>query len=211
MQDLLELNNLELEEKAIRIRTFKKTLSIELGRVFTETKVELNNYTEFKKWVSKTGYDMSSVCRQMQRYRLYLMLNSERGKETIETLPLNLVSEIFKLEKFKQEKFLELLELIEKGLCREGIEGYLEKNYTEEPLTVKGEWLNDHAEEINKGLKQLDIRALREKTGKKILGALQRLKKLISECTKLSVKTSRENIKRKIEQINYNSNILNLN
>ena len=121
------------------------------------------------------------------------------------------MSEIFKLEKFKKEKFLELLELIEKGLCREGIEGYLKKNYTEEPLTVKGEWLNDHAEEINKGLKQLDIRALREKTGKKILGALQRLKKLISECTKLSVKTSRENVKRKIEQINYNSNILNLN
>ena len=42
MQDLLGLDNLELEEKAIKIGTFKKKLSIELGRVFKETKVELN-------------------------------------------------------------------------------------------------------------------------------------------------------------------------
>ena len=58
-------------------------------------------------------------------------------------------------------------------------------NYTEESTTMKGEELAEHFEDINNDIKQIDIRALKESTGKKILRAMERLKKLISECTKL--------------------------
>ena len=211
MEDLLGISGLNLEEKALRIRKLKRKTPIILGRTFTEAKEDLNDYTEFKKWSCKTGYNASTVCRQMQKSRLYYLLIEERGKKTVEELSLILVSSIFKLERCNKEKFLELINLIENGLCRLGIEEYLTVNYTEESTTMKGEELAEHFEDINNDIKQIDIRALKESTGKKILRAMERLKKLISECTKLNIAKSRQSIRSKIEQINYNSNILNLN
>ena len=66
-------------------------------------------------------------------------------------------------------------------------------------------------EELKEEAEEIDIRVLKEKDGKKILNALKNLKKLISECTKLSIINSRQSIRQKIEQINYVSNVLNLN
>ena len=121
------------------------------------------------------------------------------------------MSSIFKLERYNKEKFSELISLIENGLCKLGIEEYLAVNYTEESTTMKGEELTEYFEDINNGIKQIDIRVLKESAGKKILRAMERLKKLISGCTKLNIAKSRQSIRSKIEQINYNSNILNLN
>ena len=211
MENLLGLKGLDLENLAERMSLLKRKTSIELGKSFFEVKIIYNNQEEFEKWLVKTDISLSTANRHIGRYRLYKQSSTEQGKRTIEELSLFVVSEIFAMKRWREEKYEELLSLINKGLTVQGVREYLTVNYTEESKTEKNWNFGIYVEDIKEEVENIDIRVLKEKDGKRIQNALKKLKKLISECTKLNIVNSRQSIRKKIEQINYNSNVLNLN
>lgn len=211
MRNLLGLVGLDFEDLAKRLSLLKRKTSIELGRSFVEVKAKLNNQEEYEKWLKKTESSLSTANRHIGRYKLYELSDTEQGKNTVEELSLFVISEIFAMKRWNKEKFEELLSLINRGLSAQGIKEYLKANYLEESMTVKDWNFSGYVEELKEDVEEIDIRVLKEKDGKRIRKALKNLKKLISECTKLSIVKSRQSIRQKIEQINYTSNVLNLN
>ena len=211
MENLLGLEGLELDALAERMSLLKRKTSVELGKSLEETKTEYNNQEKFEEWLKKTDISLSTANRHRGRYRLYTQSDTEQGKDTIEMLSLYTISEIFAMKRWKEEKYEELLSLINQGLSVQSVKDYLKANYLEESMTIKDWNFSGYVEELKEEAEEIDIRVLKEKDGKKILNALKNLKKLISECTKLSIINSRQSIRQKIEQINYVSNVLNLN
>ncbi len=211
MKDILGIAGLDLEDLAIRLRLLKRKTSIEMGRIFLEVKTKYNNQEEFEKWLAKTEISLSTANRHIGRYKLYEEVATEHGKETVEDLSLLVVSEIFAMKRWREEKYKELLSLINNGLSVKGVRDYLTANYTEESKTEKNWNFGSYAEDLKREAEGIDIRVLKEKDGKRIVSTFKKLMKLISECTKLNIVKSRQSIRRKIEEINYASSVLNLN
>lgn len=116
----------------------QKSLSETLvrGKECKEIRGEMNCYTDFKVWVLGTGYSISTINRDINRYELYELMEKEA--------------------------------------------------------------------------KKIDIRSMKQSTGKKIMKAINRVFRLISECTKLNtVKINRE-LSRKIEKINYSIGVMSI-
>ena len=211
MQDLLGIAGLDFDALAERLRGLKRNTSIEMGRSFLEVKTEYNDLEKFRYWLVKTEISLSTANRHIGRYKLHEQVTTEHGKETVEDLSLIVVSEIFAMKRWREEKYEELLSLINNGLSVKGVKEYLTANYTEESRTVKNWNFSSYIKVIQKIAEQIDIRVLKEKDGKRIESTFKKLMKLISECTKLNIIKSRQSIRRKIEEINYASSVLNLN
>ena len=190
----------------------KKSLSETLmrGKVCKEIREEMNCYPDFKVWSLKTGYSISTINRDINRYELYELMQKETGEETVESLSTILLAWINKLQKQNEEKFTELAELIDSGIDNTGIKGFLEENITEESMQLKGEELREYFENLEKETRKIDKRNIKQSTGKKIMKAIKRVFNLISGCTKLNtVKRNRE-LSRKIEEINYGIGVMNI-
>ena len=180
------------------------------GKDCKKIREEMNCYADFKVWVLGTGYSISTINRDINRYELYILMEKEAGKETVENLSTVLLAWINKLQKYDEEKYMELVGLIDNGLERSDIKAYLEENMTEESVYFKGEELRGYFEDMEKEIKQIDIRSMKHSTGKKIMKTIKRVFRLISECTKLNtVKRNRE-LSRKIEEINNGIGVMSI-
>ena len=190
----------------------KKSLSETLmrGKVCKEIREEMGCYQDFKLWSHKTGYNVSTLNRDINRYDLYELMQKDTGKRTVESLSTILLAWINKLQKQNGEKFKELVELIDSGIDSAGIKKFLEENITEKSTQLKGEELREYFENMEKEIRKIDIRNMKQSTGKKIMKAIKRVFELISGCTKLNkVKRNRE-LSRKIEEINYGIGVMNI-
>ena len=190
----------------------KKSLSETLmrGKVCKEIREEMGCYQDFKVWSLKTGYNLSTLNRDINRYELYDLMQKETGKRTVENLSTVLLAWINKLQKQNGEKFMELVELIDSGIDSAGIKKFLEENITEKSTQLKGEELREYFENMEKEIRKIDIRNMKQSTGKKIMKAIKRVFELISGCTKPNkVKRNRE-LSRKIEEINYGIGVMNI-
>ena len=190
----------------------KKSLSETLmrGKVCKEIREEMGCYQDFKVWSLKTGYSVSTMNRDINRYELYDLMQKETGKRTVENLSTVLLAWINKLQKQNGEKFKELVELIDSGIDSAGIKKFLEENITEKSTQLKGEELREYFENMEKEIRKIDIRSMKQSTGKKIMKAIKRVFELISGCTKLNkVKRNRE-LSRKIEEINYGIGVISI-
>ena len=183
----------------------QKSLSETLmrGKVCKEIREEMSCYQDFKVWGLKTGYSISTLNRDINRYELYELMQKKAGRETVEGLSVILLGWINKLQKQNEEKFMELVKLIDSGLDSTGIKDFLEENITEESTQLKGQDLKEYFEELEKETRKIDIRSMKQGTGKKIIKAIDRVFRLISGCTKLSTTKRNRELSRKIEEINY--------
>ena len=183
----------------------QKSLSETLmrGKVCKEIREEMSCYQDFKVWGLKTGYSISTLNRDIYRYELYELMQKKAGKETVEGLSVILLGWINKLQKQNEKKFMELVKLIDSGLDSTGIKDFLEENITEESTQLKGQDLKEYFEELEKETRKIDIRSMKQGTGKKIIKAIDRVFRLISGCTKLSITKRNRELSRKIEEINY--------
>ena len=204
---------LNLAEKcsktAERLKNEKqKSLSETLmrGKDCKEIREEMNCYQDFKEWSFKTGYSVSTLNRDINRYELYELMEKETGKRIVESLPVILLAWINKLQNQNEEKFTELVELMDLGIDNAGIKSFLEENITEESMQLKGEELREYFEDLEKEVRKIDIRNIKHSTGKKIMKAIDRVFRLISGCTKLR---NRE-LSRKIEEINYGIGVISI-
>ena len=94
---------LNLAEKcsktAKRLKNEKeKSLSETLmrGKDCKEIREEMNCYQDFKEWSFKTGYSVSTLNRDINRYELYELMEKEAGKRIVESLPVILLAWIKK-------------------------------------------------------------------------------------------------------------------
>ena len=208
---------LNLAEKcsktAERLKNEKqKSLSETLmrGKDCKEIREEMNCYQDFKEWSFKTGYSVSTLNRDIPRYELYELMEKETGKRIVESLPVILLAWINKLQNQNEEKFKELVELMDLGIDNAGIKSFLEENITEESMQLKGEELREYFENLEKEVRKIDIRSIKHHTGKKIMKAIDRVFKLISSCTKLNVVKRNRKLSREIEEINYGIGVMNI-
>ena len=204
---------LNLAEKcsktAKRLKNEKeKSLSETLmrGKDCKEIREEMNCYQDFKEWSFKTGYSVSTLNRDINRYELYELMEKETGRRIVESLSLILLGWINKLQNQNEEKFKELVKLMDLGIDNTGIKSFLEENITEESMQLKGEELREYFEDLEKEVRKIDIRNIKHSTGKKIMKAIDRVFRLISGCTKLR---NRE-LSRKIEEINYGIGVISI-
>ena len=190
----------------------KKSLSETLmrGKVCKEIREEMGCYQDFKLWSFKTGYSVSTLNRDINRYELYDLMQKETGKRTVENLSTVLLAWINKLQKQNGEKFMELVELIDSGIDSAGIKKFLEENITEKSTQLKGEELREYFENMEKEIRKIDIRSMKQSTGKKIMKAIKRVFELISGCTKLNTVKKNRELSRKIEEINYGIGVMNI-
>ncbi|MCP1225251.1 hypothetical protein [Sebaldella sp. S0638] len=204
---------LNLAEKcsktAERLKNEKqKSLSETLirGKDCKEIREKMNCYQDFEEWSFKTGYSVSTLNRDINRYELYELMEKETGKRIVESLPVILLGWINKLQNQNEEKFKELVGLIDLGIDNTGIKSFLEENITEESMQLKGEELREYFEDLEKEVRKIDRRNIKHSMGKKITRAIDRSFKLISGCTKLR---NRE-LSRKIEEINYGIGVVSI-
>ena len=190
----------------------KKSLSETLmrGKVCKEIREEMGCYQDFKVWSFKTGYSASTLNRDINRYELYDLMQKETGKRTVENLSTVLLAWINKLQNQNEEKFKELVELMDLGIDNTGIKNFLEENITEESMQLKGEELREYFENLEKEVRKIDIRSIKHHTGKKIMKAIDRVFKLISSCTKLNVVKRNRKLSREIEEINYGIGVISI-
>ena len=208
---------LNLAEKcsktAKRLKNEKeKSLSETLmrGKDCKEIREEMNCYQDFKEWSFKTGYSVSTLNRDINRYELYELMEKETGRRIVESLSLILLGWINKLQNQNEEKFKELVELMDLGIDNTGIKNFLEENITEESMQLKGEELREYFENLEKEVRKIDIRNIKHSTGKKIMKAIDRVFKLISSCTKLNVVKRNRKLSREIEEINYGIGVMSV-
>ena len=159
---------LNLAEKcsktAERLKNEKqKSLSETLmrGKDCKEIREEMNCYQDFKEWSFKTGYSVSTLNRDINRYELYELMEKETGRRIVESLSLILLGWINKLQNQNEEKFKELVELMDLGIDNTGIKNFLEENITEESMQLKGEELREYFENLEKEVRKIDIRSIK--------------------------------------------------
>ena len=201
------------KETAERLKLEKEDFlskALKRGKDCKKIREEMNCYAAFKEWVLGTGYSISTINRDINRYELYELMQKEAGRETVENLSTVLLAWINKLQRQNEEKFTELVKLIDTGLGSVGIKDFLEENVTEESVYFKGEELREYFEDLEKEVKQIDIRSMKHSTGKKIMKTIKRVFRLISECTKLNTEKRNRELSRKIEEINYGIGVMSI-
>ena len=171
---------------------------------------EESGYNEFKVWSMKTGYSLSTLNRDINRYEFHELSETEIGKEIVKNMSVRLVSEINKLRMQDNEKFMELLGYIDKGLDIQGIKDFLEENIIIAMSQLDGEKVRGKLEQAVKEIVRIDIRKLKHSTGKKIMKAFDTVFRLISGCTKLNTEKNSRELSRKIEEINYGLGVVSI-
>lgn len=180
------------------------------GKTCKRIREEMNCYKDFKEWCSITGYSISTLNRDINRYGLYELMETDKGRKTAKELPAAILAGIGKLKNQNKEKHQELISLIDMGLDNHGIKGFLEENIKEENTSLKGEDIKKYILDMEKEVKRIDIRELRGKTGKKIAKAVKKVLLLISECTKLAINKRNKDLSRKIKELNYGMGVLSI-
>lgn len=129
MKEEIEFSE-ELKKQAEELKKGREEFlakRLKIGQLSNEVREEVDCYNDFKVWASETGFNISTLNTYTYRYKLYGLMQKEAGKRTIESSSAILLAYINKLQLYNEEKFTELLSLLDKGLSKKEIKEYLKK------------------------------------------------------------------------------------
>ena len=201
------------EETAGRLRQEKEISLVQAllrGKEAKEIREEMKCRKEFKRWSVQTGFSISTLDRDINRYEFHELMQTETGRRTIKWMTVNLVARVNRLRMQDYEKFMELLSYIDQGLDNTGIKYFLDENIVVAVLQLDGKKVREKLEEAANKIAGIDIRRLKHNTGNKIMKTFDTIFKLISECTKLNTEKKSRELGRKIEEINYGIGVLSI-
>ncbi|GLI57703.1 hypothetical protein PM10SUCC1_32170 [Propionigenium maris DSM 9537] len=113
--------NKYLLEKSIELQTLQAKTSLSLGKVFEEVFQKLGGKNQhdgtYVAWLEGNGFNRMTALRHRRRHQMYTLVNSDKGKAFVATLPVKVIDSVY-----RHNDFSGIISIIDDGITREELE-----------------------------------------------------------------------------------------